>query len=293
MKITGGKLNLVGLSLIVLMLGGSRGLALGRSLSGAGQSGAGQGGAGQGGAPAQGAASPVLVELFTSEGCSSCPPADELLGKLDGQPIPGAQVIVLSEHVDYWDHEGWKDAYSSHALTERQEEYEKRFSLKSTYTPQMVVDGAAQMNGSNGPLVGRAIDGARGHAKVPVRITAVAANGKTLRVKLEVGALPADFKAKKAEVYVVVALDHAESHVSSGENKGQDIRHVAVVESMDKVGTVERGKNFDREVAVKVKGNPDLANLRIVAFVQEADAGEVVGAGMMGAPIKVAGNVGR
>jgi len=293
MKITGGKLNLVGLSLIVLMLGGSRGLALGRSLSGAGQSGAGQGGAGQGGAPAQGAASPVLVELFTSEGCSSCPPADELLGKLDGQPIPGAQVIVLSEHVDYWDHEGWKDAYSSHALTERQEEYEKRFSLKSTYTPQMVVDGAAQMNGSNGPLVGRAIDGARGHAKVPVQITAVAANGKTLRVKLEVGALPADFKAKKAEVYVVVALDHAESHVSSGENKGQDIRHVAVVESMDKVGTVERGKNFDREVAVKVKGNPDLANLRIVAFVQEADAGEVVGAGMMGAPIKVAGNVGR
>ncbi|MGO8984294.1 MAG: DUF1223 domain-containing protein [Terriglobales bacterium] len=288
MKITGGKLNLVGLSLIVLMLGGSRGLALGRSLSGAGQS-----GAGQGGAPAQGAASPVLVELFTSEGCSSCPPADELLGKLDGQPIPGAQVIVLSEHVDYWDHEGWKDAYSSHALTERQEEYEKRFSLKSTYTPQMVVDGAAQMNGSNGPLVGRAIDGARGHAKVPVQITAVAANGKTLRVKLEVGALPADFKAKKAEVYVVVALDHAESHVSSGENKGQDIRHVAVVESMDKVGTVERGKNFDREVAVKVKGNPDLANLRIVAFVQEADAGEVVGAGMMGAPIKVAGNVGR
>jgi hypothetical protein len=157
----------------------------------------------------------------------------------------------------------------------------------------MVVDGAAQMNGSNGPLVGRAIDGARGHAKVPVQITAVAANGKTLRVKLEVGALPADFKAKKAEVYVVVALDHAESHVSSGENKGQDIRHVAVVESMDKVGTVERGKNFDREVAVKVKGNPDLANLRIVAFVQEADAGEVVGAGMMGAPIKVAGNVGR
>ena len=235
--------------------------------------------------PAQTSASPVLVELFTSEGCSSCPPADELLRMLDEQPVPGAQVIVLSEHVDYWDHDGWKDAYSSHFFTERQEDYERRFHVNSSYTPQMVVDGETQMNGSDGSAVGHAIDSARSHPKIPVRITSVsAADPKTLRVHLEVAALPGDSKARKAGVFVAVALSHAASHVTGGENKGSDIRHVAVTESIDKVGTVERGKNFDREVAVKVKSSADLANVRLIAFVQEADAGEVLGASVVSAP---------
>jgi len=240
-------------------------------------------------APAQDARSPVLVELFTSEGCSSCPPADALLTKLDeAQPIPGAQVIVLSEHVDYWDHDGWKDAYSSSFFTNRQENYERRLGVNGPFTPQMVVDGASQMNGSNGALVGKALEGARSHSKVPIRISSVSVtNAKTLRVHLDVDALPADFKARKAEIFVAIALDHAESHVSGGENKGRDIRHVAVAESIEKVGTVEKGKNFDREVTVKVKSSADLASLRIVAFVQEGDAGEVLGASLfnMSAPI--------
>ena len=102
---------------------------------------------------------PILVELFTSEGCSDCPPADTLLGQLiRTQPIGGAEIIGLGEHVDYWDRLGWKDRFSSAALTGRQQLYQARFRTESIYTPQMVVDGRAELVGSDTNAARRAIE---------------------------------------------------------------------------------------------------------------------------------------
>jgi hypothetical protein len=232
---------------------------------------------------------PILVELFTSEGCSSCPPADALLMKIDTLPSEAtkSKLIVLSEHVDYWNHDGWKDAYSSSFYTERQQDYEKKFGVHEAYTPQMVVDGAAQMNGSDARAVADALQAAKAKAKIAVKISQVQVDGKNLKAHVEVDGLPADGKSGKADVVVALALDHAKSHVSAGENKGHDIEHVSVAEAMEKVGTVEKGRGFERDVVVKTKAEIDVENLRVIAFVQVQDEGPVVGAAMVnGAQVK-------
>src|SRR6266849_2247224 len=225
---------------------------------------------------------PVLVELFTSEGCSSCPPADRFLQKLDGQPIQGAEMIVLSEHVDYWNHIGWKDPYSASFYSERQSAYAKRFGLDSVYTPQMVVDGTSEFVGSNSGLADKAFRKALGVPKLPVHLSSISADASnTLHAHLETGTLEASFGSREAEVYVAVALNRAESQVSAGENAGHRLAHVSVVKSLTKIGVLKQGQVLAQDVQLKFEPGSDSRSLRLIAFVQEPRQGRVLGAASM------------
>jgi len=228
-----------------------------------------------------GTASPVLVELFTSEGCSSCPPADALLRQLDAtQPVPGAQLVVLSEHVDYWNHLGWKDPYSSRFFSDRQSAYAGHFINSTVYTPQMVVDGGAELVGSDSQRALQVIAKARDQAKVPVTLSHLQPAAGQLRAHVEVPALPESMKARSGDVYLAVALNHAESQVLRGENEGSRLQHVAVAQSMTKVGAVSRTKGFAQDVTVKLNSGEDVSNLRVILFVQDPASGRVLGAAL-------------
>jgi hypothetical protein len=223
---------------------------------------------------------PVLVELFTSEGCSSCPPADALLEKLDhDQPIAGAQIIVLSEHVDYWDHDGWMDPFDSAALTARQTDYAQRFALGDPYTPQMVVDGNAECNGSDAKKAGALIRQAIGGPRVGVRIR-VEGSGNTA-VTIEVDALP-EGTARKANVYLARAAERGTSDILRGENKGRTLRYVSIVRDIKKVGSIGGHETFQKQIPLRAADAP--GESRLIAFVQESGGGRVWGAAMYAVP---------
>jgi hypothetical protein len=236
---------------------------------------------GQAGVSRNTTATPILVELFTSEGCSSCPAADTLLERMDtSQPIPGAQLIVLSEHVDYWNHDGWKDPYSSSLLTDRQSAYVRALGLNSPYTPQIIIDGASEWRGG-GPLkVSEILQRAAVAPKLTVRLDSVSVDANTptvLKARIEVRG---DSAKHNADIFAVIALDHAESQVLHGENGGRHLTHVAVVQELTKVGRLEKGKSFNQEVQLKLKTGTDPKNIRFIAFVQESGLGHVLGAAM-------------
>ncbi len=226
--------------------------------------------------------SPVLVELFTSEGCSSCPPADALLERLDrSRQVSGADLIVLSEHVDYWNDIGWKDPYSSHEYSERQSAYAAQFGLGSIYTPQMIVDGRFEFVGSDEQSAKEAIQNATKVMKTPVSISSSLSDEKMAVFHIETGPtgpLPSSSTAESAGIFVAIADDSHESHVSRGENAGRTLKHVAVLRNLIRIGAVDKSAGFTREMNLDLSAkNP--GNLRIAVIVQEADAGRVWGAG--------------
>jgi hypothetical protein len=201
---------------------------------------------------------PVIVELFTSEGCSSCPPADAVLARLEEkQPVPGALVIPLAHHVDYWDSLGWPDPFASSAATKRQHSY------RGNYTPQAIVDGSAEMVGSRGSALESAIADAAKRPHVKVLITPGAQTGE---VTVSAPAV--------ADSEIVIALVQARARVAvpRGENGGKTLDHTAIVREL------VVGPHATFALPKGLRAN----DVRIVAFVQER-GGEKAGRRIVGA----------
>jgi hypothetical protein len=225
---------------------------------------------------------PIVAELFTSEGCSSCPPADDLLRRLvEEQPIEGVVIIGLSEHVDYWDRLGWKDPFSSPKFSRRQEEYSQVFGEDRIYTPQMIIAGRDEMVGSEAERIQAAIARA---AKRPMAVVSVeggsaSAGKRSAAVRIEVRDVPE--AARRGDLAVVLAVieNGLESHVGAGENARRTLKHSAVTRSLLPVATLSKGSSsgsFATEVALAPGWNAK--QLRVVAFLQNPRTHEIHGA---------------
>lgn len=224
-----------------------------------------------------GKAVPVVVELFTSEGCSSCPPADDVLAKLERtQPVPGAMIVPLAFHVDYWDDLGWPDPFASPEFTSRQHTYASEGRM---YTPQAVIDGRTELVGSNASGVQRAIEQAALRTHASVEIT-VRPNGGAIEAGVHVGQLP----RSASDAVVLVALTRAQATIAvpRGENAGRTLRHTAIVRQLERAGTVS-SPGGDTRVSLPVPQGIPRAELRVVVFVQRVADHEIVGAATVAA----------
>ena len=254
-------------------------------------------------------ATPVVVELFTSEGCSSCPPADALLQRLAAAGQDGVRVIALGEHVDYWDRLGWKDRFSSGELTARQQTYASRFNIDSIYTPQMVVDGRTEFVGSDasaarsaitkaaaarhgtvtlalegGPErpapqpagVARPSEMARPFTSVAWPLTDVARPFQG-RVSVTVTNLPTVSRGDHADILLGITEDHLQSDVKAGENRGRVLAHAPVVRKLTTIGEVV-GESGSAATELTIAPDWRREYLTIVAFVQERRSRTVLAA---------------
>jgi hypothetical protein len=221
---------------------------------------------------------PVLLELFTSEGCSSCPPADRLLATLDEtQPEARAELIVLSEHVDYFNYLGWKDPFSSEIFTARQESFSGKPHFDGgVYTPELVIDGRFGLLGSDDAAATAAVRKAAQEPKVPLAIAGITrAEGRvTVRVT---SAGDRKLKTARARLFVALAEDHVESRVSRGENAGHLLRHVAVARALKAAGTIDIQSPSTTDVAIPLQRELGANDFRVVAFIQDASTGYVLG----------------
>ncbi|WP_263377673.1 DUF1223 domain-containing protein [Granulicella paludicola] len=225
---------------------------------------------------ADGTPTPVLVELFTSEGCSSCPPADALLAKLDGTVLAsGQQVIAVEEHVAYWDQLGWKDPFSSQFFSDRQNTYGENSGVDEIYTPQVVVNGVQGVLGSDSDAVQKAIQTQGKPLPLAVKVLSYAPNGMSLSV---VFSASGEVPKGGAEVLAMLVDDHDSTQVQRGENAGRTLAHVSVVRSVGKGMVLRDGEQTLVKIPVSqaLRAQPE-SGRRLVLVVQQRGQGRVIG----------------
>jgi hypothetical protein len=224
----------------------------------------------------------VIAELFTSEGCSSCPPADDLLRQLvEQQPVPGVEVVALSEHVNYWDNLGWRDPFSSVLMTERQSQYARPLNVRAIYTPQLIVDGRLEYVGSNGLDVRRALTAAAKLPKADVAVAGDLQGDGHVQIRVRIG-LPVSLASHDdADVMVAITEDRILSSVNRGENKGKALRHAAVTRLLTSAGRLKRHELvLSTDVLLPASDEWKPANLHAIAFVQERLSRHILGGGI-------------
>jgi hypothetical protein len=225
---------------------------------------------------------PVVVELFTSEGCSSCPPADALLAKLETQqPLAKTQIIALEEHVDYWNNGGWVDPFSDHSWTLRQQEYAAILKNQNPYTPQLVVDGRSELIGNHGDSALQTIEKAATQPKAHVSLSvAPSAKPNVEEAAVLVDQLTQTNHGDKPEVWMAVTESGLHSAVSAGENAGNELHHASIVRNFHKLGSINLKKetSFSANAPVHLDSSWNRQNVTVVVFVQEQKSRQILGA---------------
>lgn len=225
---------------------------------------------------------PVVVELFTSEGCSSCPPADEVLGQLHELGFSDEQVIPLAYHVDYWNNLGWTDKFSHAYLTQRQWNYARLYRASQVYTPQMIINGTQQFVGSNQSLAKKHIQNAwleTDAAEIFFQTISGAGDAPTMTFEIT-HTLHETFDPGALALFVAVTEDGLSSDVTSGENQGRLLIHHAVVRTMKRINQISTDKDAPttNHAALFIKPGWKRNNLKAAAFIQNLANGAIIGA---------------
>jgi hypothetical protein len=223
----------------------------------------------------------VIVELFTSEGCSSCPPADEFLADLmRNPPVDGIRIVPLAFHVDYWNHLGWTDPFSNKTWSDRQHAYAAAFRGEQVYTPQMVVDGREGFVGIDRAKAGAVLASSAHSPKARVELARKtgAKVGDAAVFNVSVSDVPAGLDAGPIDVLLVVTEDGLHTQVPRGENAGRQLAHAAVVRELRVVGQAAPAKVFNGEATVILREGWSRPNVNVVAFIQHRVTRRILGA---------------
>ena len=226
------------------------------------------------GAPA---GDPVVLELFTSQGCSDCPPADALLSEL-GSSTKG--VIPLAYHVDYWNHLGWSDPFSAREFSQRQSDYARAMNLAEQYTPQMVVGGASQFVGSDAGRIARAIDKAHstsapGHVSLHTSLDGKSPQSLQIKLKAQL-----DAASTRGSYVVMVAVyeNGLVTKIGAGENGGREITYDYTVRKLVPALQLAGAQAVEKEVTVDLDPSWSANHLGAAAFIQNTSSLKIIGA---------------